>query len=203
MHSNKGNSTGLAGRLSYSYTDAGYASTVETFEQYVWRTTNDKDHFFFVTTSHVPVAGREVFVIEGNEDLSSNNNKIAVQLQGGIRHAEYYEKSGSGNLTLDRSYYNVVVTNASGNIILPEVGTAAETLPTSLSASRVGVGQEYVITNLSGSTITIAAFTASGNNDYLNGVSGGTLSLAANKSVIVKSVHLSAGNGHWFTYPSN
>src|SRR5690606_29703949 len=111
----------------------------------------------------VPVAGREVFVIEGNEDLSSNNNKIAVQLQGGIRHAEYYEKSGSGNLTLDRSYYNVVVTNASGNIILPEVGTAAETLPTSLSASRVGVGQEYVITNLSGSTITIAAFTASGN----------------------------------------
>lgn len=94
-----------------------------------------------------------------------------------------------------------LLSGHTGTITLPEIYGINEA-NTEVSATLVPIGQEYVITNLSGSSVTIAAInnTGTANDDWLNNTEAGTYSLANGNSIIVKATTIVSNEGHWFIY---
>lgn len=142
---------------------------------------------------------------EKNANLSNNTTESHLTINGGISFTQDYEWTGTGaDLTLDRGYYNVVVSGAGAigdEINLPEViaSSTDDNWNSSLTSAQVMRGQEYVITTLRNAStgLVLRPFTG----DLINGQTSITLPYNANgTSVILKCVRFSGGVGYWFTY---
>jgi hypothetical protein len=195
------------GTIGFYYTDTDYAGGAEQIGYTINanRETDDLLHSTLIFSSNQSSVV-DVLSIERFESLSANTMDTYTQINSGVAYSQYYESATTANpITLDRGYYNVALTTGhTGTITLPEISTAFENY-SEIAAGTVSVGQEYVISNFSGSAVTIAVINNTGslNDDHLNGVENGTLSLADGKSIIVKAVALVSSEGRWATWSND
>lgn len=202
LEGNVGNSDAPFGTIQFQYSDSGFATDQAARTLKANRETNDQEHSTLEITANEASAAPPVVVFEENQNLSDNTQETFIQLNGGIAKTQYWESATSNAITLDRGYYNVaLLTGHTGTITLPEIYGINEA-NTEVSATLVPIGQEYVITNLSGSAVTIAALnnTGTANDDWLNNTEAGTYSLANGNSIIVKATTIVSNEGHWFIY---
>ena len=181
--------------LQFSYTDADYLSGAEqTGASVILGKQSDASQWTTLKTTMNEATDADVFVAEKNAGFSNNTTESQTQ--------NYVWTATGADLTIDRSYYNVVVTGAGAigdEINLPEVASNSDNWDSSLTDVQVQVGQEYTITaRRNASTgLVLRPFTG----DLINGQTSITLPYSANgTSVILKCNEFTAGVGYWYTY---
>lgn len=199
---NVGNSDAPMGQIQFMYDDAAYATDQSAWTMVAVRETDDLKHHTLEITANEAGSAPPVATWEENENLSDNTQETSLRLNSGVAYTQYWESTGANAITLDRGYYNVaLLTGHTGTITLPQIYGIDES-NIEIDAAQVPIGQEYVITNLSGSSVTIAAYNpaAATNDDWLNGTEAGTYTLTTGNSVILKAVTIVSNEGHWFVY---
>jgi hypothetical protein len=184
------------------YDDSGFATDQTAWTMIATRETDDQEHSTLEITANEAASAPPVATWEENENLSDNTQETSLRLNSGIAYTQYWESATSNAITLDRGYYNVALLSGhTGTITLPQIYGIDES-NIEIDAAQVPIGQEYVITNLSGSSVTIAAHNpaAATNDDWLNGTEAGTYTLTTGSSVILKAVTIVSNEGHWFVY---
>jgi hypothetical protein len=146
-------------------------------------------------------------IYEKNSGLSSNTTASHIAINGGVAFTQNYDYSTSADLELDRSYHILNVTGgaATDTIKLPEVAQTTDNWSSSLTATQVQVGQEYVITNFRSATnLVVAAYNpTSGNSDLIDSQTNVTtysaVTIPPNTSVEFTCVRLASGVGYWYS----
>lgn len=199
---NVGNSDAPMGQIQFMYDDSGFATDQTAWTMVATRETDSQEHSTLEITANEAASAPPVATWEENENLSDNTQETSLRLNSGVAYTQYWESTGANAITLDRGYYNVaLLTGHTGTITLPQIYGIDES-NIEIDAAQVPIGQEYVITNLSGSSVTIAAYNpaAATNDDWLNGTEAGTYTLTTGSSVILKAVTIVSNEGHWFVY---
>ena len=199
---NVGNSDAPMGQIQFMYDDSGFATDQTAWTMVATRETDSQEHSTLEITANEAASAPPVATWEENENLSDNTQETSLRLNSGIAYTQYWESTGANAITLDRGYYNVaLLTGHTGTITLPQIYGIDES-NIEIDAAQVPIGQEYVITNLSGSSVTIAAYNpaAATNDDWLNGTEAGTYTLTTGSSVVLKAVTIVSNEGHWFVY---
>ncbi len=202
IEGNIGDADAAFATLTFEYSDSDYATNQKAWSLAGVRETDDIEHSTLEIRAEEATSAPPVATWEENENLSDNTQETSLRLNSGIAYTQYWESTGANAITLDRGYYNVALLSGhTGTITLPQIYGVDEA-NVEIDAAQVAIGQEYVITNLSGSSVTIAAFnpSLSSNDDWLNGTEAGTYTLTTGNSVILKAVTIVSNEGHWFIY---
>lgn len=192
-----GAGSGVTGGISFEYQNGG--SPTDQFDLEANKRSSTKQTFEIQaeqgTDAHI--------TYEKNSNHSANTTQSHLSVNAGVAFTQNYEWTAtSADLTLDRSFYNVIVSGSGAigdQISLPEIELNGDNWSASLQDGKVQVGQVYVISNFRASTgLEIVPFAG----DNING-SGSAVTLAAGKSLVIRAVRLSAGTGYWQTWTSD
>lgn len=187
------------GSVVFSYTDSDYATDQSAWTIIGQRETDSQEHSTLEITANEATSSPPVVTWEENENLSDNTQETSARFNSGIAYTQFYESTAAGAITLDRGYYTVSLGSGhSGNVNLPEIYGVDES-NIEIDAAQVPIGQEFVICNYTGGNITLAAFNGtSTNDDYLNSVLAGTITMTTDKCYILKAVRINGSNqGYW------
>jgi hypothetical protein len=186
------------GTILFQYTDTDFATDQAAWTIVGTRETDSQEHSTLEVTANEAASSPPILTWEENENLSDNTQETNTRINSGVAFTQSWESASSNAITLDRAFYNVVLNSGhTGTISLPEIYGVDES-NIEINAAQVPVGQEYVISNYSGSGVTLAAFNGtSTNDDYLNNTIAGTITLSNNKSYIIKAIRLNGTQGYW------
>lgn len=193
-----GTSTGITGGISFEYDTLGTAKDIYDIEANKRSGTKQtlEIQAEYGTDAHI--------TYEKNAGFSDNTTESHLSINGGISFSQNYEWTGTASdLTLDRSFYNVLVTGSGAigdEIFLPELISNADNWQSTMTDAQAQVGQVYVITNYRNASVNLGIVPFAGDN--ING-SGSTLVLTNGKSAVIRAVRLSSGTGYWQTWTSD